>query len=57
MPTFSAARSRSLDLYSPPVALPFVGPASTPEFFEQLPPALCGAKRLLPRDFPGRIDR
>jgi hypothetical protein len=32
MPTFSAARSRSLDLYSPPVALPFVGPAFTPEF-------------------------
>jgi hypothetical protein len=50
------ARSRSLGLDSAPVALPFVGPASTPEL--QLPPAPPGTKRFnRSRDFPGRIDR
>jgi hypothetical protein len=52
------ARSRSLGLYSAPVALPFVGPASTPKFFQQLPPAPPGTKRFnRSRDFPGRSDR
>jgi hypothetical protein len=58
MVPLSAARSRSLDLHSAPVALPFVGPASTPEFFELLPPAPRGTKRFnRSRDFPGRFDR
>jgi hypothetical protein len=52
------SKSRSLDLYSAPVAPPFVDPASTPECFEHLPPAPCGTKRFnRSRDFPGRIDR
>jgi hypothetical protein len=51
------SKSRSLDLYSAPVAPPFVDPASTPECFEHLPPAPCGTNRLnRSRDFPGRID-
>jgi hypothetical protein len=47
------AKSRCLDPYSAPVARPFVGPASTPEFLdEQLPPAPRGARR-----FNRSIDR
>jgi len=46
------------DPYSAPVALPFVGPASTPEFFKLLPSAPCGTNRFnRSSDFPGRIDR
>ena len=46
------------DPYSAPVAPPFVGPASTPEFFKLLPPAPCGTNRFnRSSDFPGRIDR